>query len=132
MLADGPLEKDFAIVKLPSFHQAQLFFPARMQKVKNGCWAFFLNWLWGVCSAKKKAPVKATFTGAQAAENPPESASGPKPFRAFNRTRRHVRRGRGGSCVVKAHFPEQKPPGVAAAGELAFPSASLSKQAESP
>ena len=33
MLADEPLEKDFAIMKLPSFHQARLFFLARMRKM---------------------------------------------------------------------------------------------------
>ena len=45
-------------------------------------------------------------SGASGCQKPWESAREPTPFRAFNRTRRHVRRRRGSFCVRKSHFPE--------------------------
>lgn len=45
-------------------------------------------------------------SGASGCQKPWESAREPKPFRALNRTRRHVRQRRGSFCVRKSHFPE--------------------------
>ena len=44
-------------------------------------------------------------------QKPWEGAREPRPFRAVNRSRRHVRRERSESCVGKSHFPGQKSQG---------------------